>query len=536
MARISRRHVLLGGLGLAGAAALGGVLRPSPAPPIPGRIVGAEASLGHRLRGGDFPPVTATETHDILIVGGGIAGLSAAWTLDRAGVSDYLLLEMADALGGNARSGSNDVSAYPWGAHYVPLLTPEARAAQALFTELGIIAGWRSGQPVYNDYYLSADPHERLLIAGHWQDGLVPQLGVTPTEQAQLDAFFNHIQALKTRRGADGKPAFAIPLAYSSRDADLLALDSISMADWLAQQGWDAKPLRWYVDYCCRDDYGALAAAVSAWAGLHYFAARHGHAGKHEADSVLTWPEGNGWIVNRMQQRLKGTTRTGLLAYRVTVEADGVTLLALDATHNTSIAFKAKAVILAVPHFIAARLLDAALPVPHHYSPWLVANVTLDRLPQGTGSRLAWDNVVYDSQLLGYVVATHQNLQRVQRQTVITYYWPLDHLPPPEARQEALARPYQAWQDVIMAELRRIHPELSGAVRNLDVWLWGHGMIRPTPGYIWNANRLPAAQPPLFLAHADQSGISIFEEANYQGVRAAEELLRHRQRPFETLL
>lgn len=536
MARISRRQLLLGGLGLAGAAALGSTLTATPEPQIPGRILGAEASLGHRLRGGDFPPVSATETHDILIVGGGIAGLSAAWTLDRAGHSDYLVLEMADALGGNARSGHNAVSAYPWGAHYVPLLTPEARAAQALFAELGIITGWQGGQPVYNDYYLSADPYERLLIAGHWQDGLVPQLGVTPPEQAQLDAFLAHIQALKTQRGADGKPAFAIPLAYSSRDPDLLALDSISMADWLAQQGWDAKPLRWYVDYCCRDDYGAPAAAVSAWAGLHYFAARHGHAGKHESDSVLTWPEGNGWIVKQMQQRLQGATRTGLLAYRLNMESDGVTLLALDAARNTSIALKAKAVILAVPHFIAARLLNAPLPVPHDYSPWLVVNVTLDRLPQGKGSRLAWDNVVYDSKLLGYVVATHQNLNRVPHQTVITYYWPLDHLAPTPARQAALARPYQAWQDMIMTELRRIHPELNGAVRQLDVWLWGHGMIRPNPGYIWHPNRLPEAKPPLYLAHADQSGISIFEEANYHGVRAAEELLKARQITFESLL
>ncbi len=60
--------------------------------------------------------------------------------------------------------------------------------AQALFGELGIITGWRNGQPIYNDYFLSADPHERLLIAGHWQDGLVPQLGVTPPDQEQFDA------------------------------------------------------------------------------------------------------------------------------------------------------------------------------------------------------------------------------------------------------------------------------------------------------------------------------------------------------------
>src|SRR5262249_51358958 len=39
-----------------------------------------------------------------------------------------------------------------------------------------------------------------------------------------------------------------------------------------------------YIEYACRDDYGALAAQTSAWAGIHYFASR-----VHDEQGPLTW-------------------------------------------------------------------------------------------------------------------------------------------------------------------------------------------------------------------------------------------------------
>ena len=49
-------------------------------------------------------------------------------------------------------------------------------------------------------------------------------------------------------------------------------------------------------------------------------------------------------------------------------------------------------------------------------------------------------------------------------------------------------------------------------------------MIRPTPGLLGSAARhlLQASKDGLFYAHSDVSGISIFEEAQYRGVIAAE--------------
>lgn len=55
-------------------------------------------------------------------------------------------------------------------------------------------------------------------------------------------------------------------------------------------------------------------------------------------------------------------------------------------------------------------------------------------------------------------------------------------------------------------------------------------MIRPSPGYVWGGVREKATTPVdnrIFFAHSDLSGISIFEEAFYQGIRAAKEILQN---------
>ena len=44
---------------------------------IPGRITGASSAAGHRLRDGKFPAPARTLTAEVVIVGGGIAGLAA---------------------------------------------------------------------------------------------------------------------------------------------------------------------------------------------------------------------------------------------------------------------------------------------------------------------------------------------------------------------------------------------------------------------------------------------------------------------------
>ncbi len=365
-----------------------------------------------------------------------------------------------------------------------------------------------------------ADPHERLFLLGTWQEDLLPGLGVSDADRRQYQSFFAAMDDFRRARGKDGRRAFAIPVDLSAADEQFRALDAISMATWMQRQGWDSRPLHWYIDYCCRDDFGAHAAETSAWAGIHYFAARSGR----DDSPVLTWPEGNGFLVRQLRRRVPGAISTGTLAWRVQQDADGVAVDTYDPATRQSRRIIARAAILATPRFVADRLLGKAGEVRFSYAPWMVANVTLDRPPAGPGAALAWDNVIYDSPSLGYVVANHQSLERVRRATVLTYYWPLCDQPPASARSTALRRSLPDWQALVLGELLEVHPDLDGAVRSIDVRVWGHGMVRPEPGTMWGPARSAACTqtPPVFFAHSDMSGLSLFEEANYRGVLAAD--------------
>src|SRR5213592_2592006 len=269
--------------------------------PFSGSILGASHNIGHLLRGGRIPAATRERKVPVVIVGGGISGLSAGWKLDKAGFGEFEILELEREIGGNSRFGENQVSSYPWGAHYVPIPTKQSRAVRELLQELGVIQGYTSsGQPVFEEKYLCFSPQERLYLHGRWQEGLLPLVGVTQRDLDQYERFKDIVAHYKSHKGRDGRKAFSIPMELSSLDKDLLALDQLSFRDFLHNNGFDSVPFHWFMNYACRDDYGCTSADVSAWAGIHYFASRDGGTGELEDSTVLTWPEGNGWIVKQL--------------------------------------------------------------------------------------------------------------------------------------------------------------------------------------------------------------------------------------------
>ena len=531
---INRRNFLAQGLGLAGAAGLGSMLAScEPKRKIGGKLSGPNATLGHMMRDHVFVHPTESQKKDVVIIGGGIAGLSAARYLNQSGV-DFLLLEMEQVVGGNSSSTRNAVSSYPLGAHYLTLPGSNDGELIRFLEECNVITGKENGQLIFNEYYLCFDPKERLYINGHWQEGLLPMQGVPSGEISEIRRFHDLMEHYKGVKGADGKEGFCIPLAFCSNDLAFLQLDKISFGQFLKENGFQSPHLLWYLNYCCSDDYGATIRNTSAWAGIHYFASHKVKGVNAPSDSVLTWPEGNGWLVKQLQQSSKEKTLTHTLVRSVAIKGDIVLVDYFDASSGATKRVEAKKVIVATPQFINQRILSPSLERdidynPFIYAPWMVANLTVSGdLSERRGETLSWDNVIYGSGSLGYVDAMHQRTEAIVNQRVLTYYLPLTGDDPGVERKLAHSRTYQDWYDLILKDIKKPHPSIEQHLEEMDVWIWGHGMIRPSVNFIHSTNLLRARADlgnKIFFAHSDLSGISIFEEAFFHGTQAAKKVL-----------
>lgn len=550
----------------AGTLALAGCTPPAPQlQDLAGGYSGTALERGHSLRlfwqrlaqGLELPEPAVVQRVPVVIAGGGLAGLAAARALDQQGVA-AVLLDSQEHMGGNSRGGSVAGVPCPLGAHYLPLPGDDAPEVQDWLQELGLrqrVAGrWQ-----YDERHLCHSPQERHYRNGQWSEGLLPVDDVGPRTLQQYHQWEQLVQA------ASAAARFSLPAARCWQGGVLApshaVLDSQRFDRWLAAQGIDDPKLLWYLDYCCRDDFGAGIAHVSAWAGVHYFASRRGFhaprrggeapASEERGDQVLTWAQGNGWLVQQLVQRLTHVQqRTDCSVLAITVLRHGVQVDAYDHVRQQHVRWLAARCVVALPSWVAARVVRnapvfvQALTQRLSWAPWLVANVHLNRpLADYPGAEPAWDNVLYQDPNtggLGYVDAGHQRLDRLRHQpTVLSYYQALGDWH--DGRQQ-LQQPWTFWRDRIVASLSQPHADLLQHATRMEITRYGHAMAIPRPGdqqflslialqssggehrQLWNGERvqrlpLPQAER-LVFAHSDWAGYSVLEEAFIRGHHA----------------
>jgi hypothetical protein len=540
MTTFNRREILISFLGMSAAMA---ACRSNKVPPLPqGEIVGASDVFGHRVRDGVQISIASDAWTDVsvVIVGGGVAGLSAARRLSQSNFQDFVLIELEKAPGGTSRSGSNQTTSFPWGAHYIPAPMMENRELVVLLNEMGVLEGTdKDGEPVVREEFLCRDPEERVFYKGRWYEGLYLHAGESAEERAQFQKFNAEMSRWVAWRDGKGRRAFTLPVSACSDDPEVTTLDQISMGQWLNERGFNSARLHWWVDYACRDDYGMTLDQTSAWAGLFYFCSRVNKP-DFESQPLITWPEGNGHLANHLYDSAKTKVQLGRAAIEVIpVEKDGrvrLDVITLDQDGRNPHGFRAQKVIFAAPKFIGRHVIRPYRENPpshlseFQFGAWMVANLTLRDRPKQTLQRdfpLAWDNVLYESPSLGYVVATHQR-GRDYGPTVFTYYYPLCDEDARLGRTRLLQMDWQAWVEVTLSDLSRAHPDIRELVERLDVMRWGHAMIRPRTGFMWGSARREGSKPfrSIHFAHSELSGVALFEEAFDVGIRAADEVLQ----------
>lgn len=525
---LTRRQCLrllgAGGLGLAA-----GCTPPS-SRAYPAAFVDPDPARGHALRRPrvwDEFAAAAEAPYDAIVIGGGVAGVSACWKLRRAGVQRLLLIELADQLGGTSRGAADGRS--PWGAHYINLPPQEADCIHEVLVDLGVIEGYdAAGRPLPGLEHVLRWPHERLHQNGAWVEGLDAFAGAADREP--LRAFEDEMLRWTLYRGRDGRRAFAMPLLYSSADEAVRQLDQMTMAAYLRGMGWQTPQLDWLVDYACRDDYGSRLDQVSAWAGIHYYACRYYDyrlQDRYPSDT-LTWPQGNAFLVEGLARGLgpdEILTDTACLKIRQT--AAGVEVATQDLTSGRLQSRRARTVVYAGKLHTVPFVIDG-LAKPRHqafaalnYSTWLVAAVHVSGWDQPT----AWDNVLGDGPSLGYVMADHQTDKSADR--TLVYYLPFAD-DDQQVRQRLLEGDAAYWSKIVAADLLRVHPDLAESIRRIDLYRWGHAMVRPEPGVLWGSAAALRRQPldAVFFAGCDVTGLPLFEEACFSGILAAEGALK----------
>ncbi len=507
----------------------------------------AHAALG--VQGAGAVPAHGAATPqraDVLVLGAGVAGLAAARALISRGVQNVVVLDLQDQAGGHAQGLTLDLpgggrTSVPLAAHYLPVPGPHAErdapGLVELLADFGLLQRDSAGRWQPEARHLCHSPQERLFAQGQWHPGLL--LLDDATAQAQARQLAERIRTLQ----AGGGWGILAPAWHSFQQGkrplapEWWALDAITFEAWLQQEGITHASLLSYLDYCCRDDYGAGVGVVSAWAGVHYFAARHGFAAPDAATApvdaawpVFTWPQGNGWLTQRLAAPL-GPRRLllGRAAVSVQEQRQGVLAQVLRLADGTVERWQAKAVVLALPAHVLRRVWpDAPAPLrqwPSAQAHWQLAHLVLDKPPRDQrGPALAWDNVVRGGHGLGVVHGGHQRTDPRPGPTVWTWYHAggID----PRERLALLRQAPGEGLAPLWADLLSAHPDLPERVQAIARVRHGHGMPCPLPGLqqsLQRASTLPGWPVPTSAsgrvrwAHSDCAGYAIFEEAFCRG-------------------
>ncbi len=502
---ISRRQLLGGGAALA----LGGFF-PGPAAaaaPAPGyKVVGWTGDgfeLPHKaLRDGWNPgPPKVVGKHDVVIVGAGISGLTAAHKLRD---TDLRVLELGAQIGGNAQSSQIGGREFNIGSAY---FTGVEGDQGQLWDELGL-------KPVHVDA-----PTDAWLYRGRWVDNPYGE-EVIATLPAGLR------QAMGALRKAivdllKGKDFPETPYPKASPRA--LALDRIPFATWL--KPYAHPELMAFIDSYCLSAMGDTAAGVSAFGGLNFYS-------EVVEEVAYAFPEGNHGVVKALLASVEkagaGRVQRGCMVTRIErAGEDGARVCYVQG--GKPLALQARRVVLAVPYFVAARLLQGLSDAQRyalgcqHYASYIVANLVLD----GPREARAYDMWTPSVKAVQDVISVDRVERKLGREVaegqgaIFTCFCPCKGAV--MGRYRMIAASAEAHAVPIVKAFEAAFPGSAARLREVHMTRWGHCFIRNRPGMYtrWLPN-LDKQLGPVHLAHSDGQGLPAVESSTQEAIRAAD--------------
>jgi monoamine oxidase len=439
----------------------------SPAAPL---VHGEHFEICHQVRDGhQFERPDATHKADIVIVGGGVAGLSAAYFLRG---KEWLLLEKEPQFGGNALQEEFEGQPFATGSAYAY----RGDEGDQLATEIGLKL------PLVN----MPDPTivNKTCVPDTWKAGL-DQLPYPKEVRDSFKKFRDDIMKIKTRERMaelDAQPFTNFTAGYTPE----------------VQQWWDAYgPSNW----------AAITEESSAYLGVSN--AQDLINGGDAKRAIL--PGGLGCITHKLVEVLQPKYKERMLdnatVVAVVQDKDAVRVTYLH--HEKLITVAAKAVLMCTPKHITSRMVmglpseQKAAMRRYRFVPYPVVNVIFDKPVYNLG----YDNWCPGNTFTDFIVAdwtVRNNSGYRQKNNILSFYTPLREFQRSTLLNE---NDCKSLATRVLADFQKLMPDFNVDPVEVRIYRRGHPMFMAVPGR-YTKDR-PAASHPMdriFFGNSDSGG------------------------------
>ena len=460
----------------------------------------SDHATGHLLLESEEWPTGKPETIEIAIVGGGLAGLTAAYQLRD---SNFRLFELSTKLGGTVSSETYQNFQFSQGAHY-DLAYPEnyGREVLKLLEELKII----KYEPWKRAYGFTDHQHiipyyrrQQCYDQGKRRRDVIPESNLKD-EFVEVMLRFSNEMKMPTRL----------------IDPKFHYLDKVTFYEFLSSQIAITNEFKRQVDYHMLDDYGGTSDMVSALAGVHYFACRPYYT---ENVDLFSPPNGNEYFADALMKRLdKNRLKASHLVNSIIKQGDNYELRIINLNEKRIELIRAERVIYAgQKHALKYVYPEQEDLFNNRYAPWMVVNLITKQVDGVYGY---WQNEYLgeNKNFLGFIDSSVQSQGKLVGKRVFTAYYCLN-----EDDREYLTTVGKA-RERIAKETQEYIEEMLNSRINVEaafMKVMGHAMPIPQPGYLFaDANDSESAE--IIYAGVDNGRLPLLFEAMDSGILAAD--------------